>query len=79
MKTTINYHLIAAEGALLVTQDSMEPARNVRDPSSIPGSGRILQKGMATHYRILAWRNPWTEEPGGLQSMGSQSQTPLSN
>ena len=31
-----------------------------------------LEKGMATHSRILAWRTPWTEEPGGLQSMGLQ-------
>ena len=31
-----------------------------------------LEKEMATHSRILAWRIPWTEEPGGLQSMGSQ-------
>ena len=31
-----------------------------------------LQKEMTTHYTILAWRIPWTEEPGGLQSMGSQ-------
>ena len=31
-----------------------------------------LEKGMATHSSILAWRTPWTEEPGGLQSMGSQ-------
>ena len=31
-----------------------------------------LQKGMATHSSILAWRIPWTEEPGGLQSMGLQ-------
>ena len=31
-----------------------------------------LEKGMATHPRILAWRIPWTEEPGDLQSMGSQ-------
>ena len=31
-----------------------------------------LGKGMATHSSILAWRIPWTEEPGGLQSMGSQ-------
>ena len=31
-----------------------------------------LEKGMATHSSILAWRLPWTEEPGGLQSMGSQ-------
>ena len=32
-----------------------------------------LDKGMGTHSRILAWRIPWTEEPGGLQSMGSQT------
>jgi len=31
-----------------------------------------LEKGMATHSNILAWRIPWTEDPGGLQSMGSQ-------
>ena len=31
-----------------------------------------LEEGMATHSRILAWKIPWTEEPGGLQSMGSQ-------
>ena len=31
-----------------------------------------LEKGMATHSSILAWRIPWTEEPGGLPSMGSQ-------
>ena len=38
-----------------------------------------LQKGMATHSGILAWRTPWTEKPGGLQSMGSQSRTQLSD
>ena len=31
-----------------------------------------LEKGMSTHSSILAWRIPWTEEPGGLQSMGLQ-------
>ena len=31
-----------------------------------------LEEAMATHSSILAWRNTWTEEPGGLQSMGSQ-------
>jgi len=31
-----------------------------------------LEEGMATHSSILAWRIPWTEEPGGLQSMGLQ-------
>ena len=36
------------------------------------GWGDPLEKGMATHSSILAWRIPWTEEPDGLQSMGSQ-------
>ena len=38
----------------------------------------VLEKGMATHSSILAWRIPWTEEPNGLQSTGSQSQIRLS-
>ena len=37
-----------------------------------PGLEDLLEKSMATHSSILAWRIPWTEEPGGLQSMGSQ-------
>ena len=36
------------------------------------GGDDPLEEGMATHSRILAWRIPWTEEPGGLQSVGSQ-------
>ena len=36
------------------------------------GTEDPLEEGMATHSSILAWRIPWTEEPGGLQSMGSQ-------
>ena len=47
-------------------------AGDVRDVVSIPGSRRSLEEGMATHFSILAWRIPWTEEPGGLQSTGSQ-------
>ena len=43
-----------------------------RDAGSIPGLGRSLEEGMATHSSILAWRIPWTEEPGGLQSIRSQ-------
>ena len=34
--------------------------------------GTILEKGMETRFSILAWRIPWTEEPGGLQSIASQ-------
>ena len=36
------------------------------------GCQDALEKEMATHSNILAWKIPWTEEPGGLQSMGSQ-------
>ena len=36
-----------------------------------------LEKGMATNFSVLTWRIPWTEEPGRLPSMGSQSQTRL--
>ena len=38
----------------------------------------LLEKGMTTHSSIFAWKIPWTEEPGGLQSLGSQSRTQLS-
>ena len=38
-----------------------------------------LEKEMATHSSILAWEIPWTEEPGGLQAVGSQSRTRLSD
>ena len=41
------------------------------------GQEDLLEEGMETHSSILAWRIPWTEEPGGLQSMGLQSQTQL--
>ena len=51
----------------------------VKNPSAVqetwvqsPGGEDTLEKAMASHSRILAWRIPWTEEPGGLQSMGLQ-------
>ena len=37
-----------------------------------PGQEDPLEKGMATHSSILAWEIPWTEEPGGVQSTGSE-------
>ena len=46
--------------------------RATGDAGSIPGLGRPLEEGMATHSSVLAWRTPGTEEPGGLQSIGSQ-------
>ena len=52
--------------------DSKESACNVGEPGLIPGSGRSPEKGMTTYSSILAWRIPWIEEPGGLQSTRSQ-------
>ena len=45
---------------------------NAGDVGLIPGSGRSLGEGHGNPLHILAWRIPWTEELGGLQSMGSQ-------
>ena len=55
-------------------------AGDSRDVGSVPGLGDPLEKEMATHSSILAWRIPQIEEPGGLQCMGSQeSQTRLND
>ena len=48
------------------------PSANAADVGSTPGQEDPLEKEMATHSRVLAWEIPWTEEPGGLQPMGSQ-------
>ena len=45
---------------------------NAGDACLIPGSGRSPGEGHATHSSILDWEIPWTEEPDGLQFMGSQ-------
>ena len=52
--------------------DSKESVCNEGDPGSIPGLGRSPGGGNGYHSSILVWRIPWTEEPGILQSMGSQ-------
>ena len=48
-----------------------EFACSAGEPGLIPGSGRSLKKEIANHSSILAWRLPWTEKPGRLQSMES--------
>ena len=68
---------LAGFGGFLGSSDGKASASNVGDLGSIPGSGRSLSwedllKELATDSSILAWEIPWTEEPGGLQSMGSQ-------
>ena len=47
-------------------------AGDFKDLGLISGSEDSLEEEMATHSSIYAWKIPWTEEPGGLQSMGSQ-------
>ena len=65
-------------GASLVTQIGNNlPAMQQSWVQSL-GQKDPLEKGMATHSSIVSWRIPWTEGPGGLQSMGLQSQTRLS-
>ena len=57
---------------VLAVENPPATAGDVRDTGSIPGMGRSPGEDMATHSSISAWRMPGTEEPGGLQSMGSQ-------
>ena len=59
-------------GGFLGSSDGKEPARNMGDLSSTPGPGRSPGEGPGNPLSTLAWRIPWTEEPGGPQSMGSQ-------
>ena len=61
----------------LAGKESACDAGDSRDLVSIPGSGRFPEEDMATHSSILAWIIPWTEEPDGLRSTGSQSWTRL--
>ena len=54
------------------------PPANAGNPGSIPWVGKIpWRRKWPPYSSILAWRIPWTEEPGGLQSIGSQSRTQL--
>ena len=68
------------QGASLVAQVVKNPPANAGDACSIPGWGRSPGEGKAAHFSILAWGSPWTEKPGGLQSMGTRKSWPhLSN
>ena len=62
----------SASRVVLVVKNWPANAGDVRDLGSIPVLEDPLQKGMATHSSVLARRIPWTEEPGSLQSTGSQ-------
>ena len=55
--------MVKNQSAMQEIQETLVPSLGQEDP---------LEEGMATHSSILAWRIPWAEQPGGLQSMGSQ-------
>ena len=68
--------------AFPVAQVVKNPPTDARDIEiRVQSLGREdpLEEEMATHFSILTWRNPWTEEPGKLQSMGSQESEKLSD
>ena len=72
------YIYVWAFQVVLVVKNPPANAEDVRDVGLIPGLERSPEEGMATHSSVRAWRIPWTEEPGGLQSIGLQSWTQLS-
>ena len=70
-----NVHLvlnISSKGASLVTQMVKNLPAIQETPVQSLGQEDPLEKGTPIHSSILTWRIPWTEEPGGLQSMGLQ-------
>ena len=63
-----------------MVKNPLANTEGIKDSGLILGQEDPLEKGMATHSSVLASGSPWTEEPGGLQSVGSQkSRTRLSN
>ena len=70
-----DFHFYWTLGGFPGGASGKEPAcqcRRCKRMGSILGQEDPLEEGMATHSSILAWEIPWTEEPGGLQSIGSQ-------
>ena len=65
-------HFLAICMGFPTGSDGKDSACNVGDLGSISGQEDTMEEKMATHSSILAWRIPWIEEPGGLQSMGLQ-------
>ena len=64
--------MILTSQIALVVKNPLANAGNIRRGFDPWGWEDPLEEGTATHCSILAWRIPWTEEPGGLQSMGLQ-------
>ena len=58
---------------LIMVAQMVKNACSAGETGSIPWPGRFSREGNDNHSSILLWRIPWTEKPGGLQSMGSQT------
>ena len=71
-KTPPSIQKSGASQVTLMVKNLSASAGDLRDMGSVPGLVNPLEESMATHSSILARRNPWTEEPGGLQSIGWQ-------
>ena len=75
----VNCFMFASPSTSLVAQ-MVKRLPIMRDTGFSPWEREdLLEKEMATHSSILAWKTPWTEKPGRVQSVGSQSRTRLSN
>ena len=61
---------VRASQAVLMLKNPPASAGDMRGMGSVSGQEDPLEEGTATHFSILAWKTPWTEEPGGLQSVG---------
>ena len=74
--TTCYQNLVLLRNTLFKSSRGDSAAKNLSAMKEMQirslGQKDLLEEGMATHSSILAWRIPWTEEPGGLQTMGSQ-------
>ena len=64
--------MYSTNGSALVAQTVQNLLAKLKTQVQSLGQEDPLEKEMATHFNILAWRIPWNEEPGRLQSMGSQ-------
>ena len=72
MLVTVWSALEGASQVVLVVKNLPTDAGDARDAGLVPGLGRSPEKSMASHSSTLAWKIPWTEGPGRLQSMGLQ-------
>ena len=64
--------VLSTSQVMLMVKNLPASAGDIADVGSVPGWEDPLEEGMTTHSSVLAGRTPWTEEPGGLRSIGLQ-------